>query len=262
MNCRNIGSSALLLLCSSCSGRSQDVIFLPTAADLTDRMLEVAAVTSEDLVFDLGCGDGRIVIHAAKRFGAQGVCVELDPALIARSRSAADTAGVRSRIRFVQGDMFETPLEGGTVVALYLSPALNVRLRPKLFRELRPGARVISHNFGMGDWEADSVVTVSGSSGTSSALRLWTIPADVAGTWELELDRDTGSQRYRLRLEQRYQQITGTASFRGRTVALGHARLRGGRIAFTLADSAGPRRLEGDVEAATMRGAGWQAWRR
>jgi SAM-dependent methyltransferase len=259
MNCRNIGSSALLLLCFSCSGRSQDVIFLPTAADLTDRMLEVAEVTSEDVVFDLGCGDGRIVIHAAKRFGAEGVCVELDPALIARSQSAADTAGVRSQIRFVRGDMFETPLEGGTVVALYLSPALNERLRPKLFRELAPGARVISHNFGMGDWEADSVVAVSGASGTSSALRLWTIPADVAGTWEL----DDGGARYRLRLEQRYQQITGTASRQGRTVALSGARLRGRHIAFTLADSAGePRRLEGEVEGATMRGPGWQAWRR
>jgi SAM-dependent methyltransferase len=256
-----IRSAALLLFCASCSTRSQDVIFLPTAADITDRMLDLAGVTSNDLVFDLGCGDGRIVIQAAKRFGAQGVCVELDPALVARSRAAADTAGVRSRIRFVQGDMFETSLEGGTVVALYLSPALNVRLRPKLFRELRPGARVVSHNFGMGDWEADTVVTVRGSSGTSSAVRLWAIPADVAGSWELALDR--GGRRYRLRFQQRYQRISGTASLGGRTIALTDARLRGGRIAFTLADSAGsPRRLEGEVEAATMRGAGWQAWRR
>jgi SAM-dependent methyltransferase len=262
-----IRSSALLLLCSSallgCATRSQDVIFLPTAADLADRMLEVAGVTPEDVVFDLGCGDGRIVIRAAKRFGAHGVCVELDRGLVARSRAAADTAGVRGRIRFVQGDLFETPLEGASVVALYLSPALNQRLRPKLFRELEPGARVISHNFGMGDWEADTVVTVTAPSGTSSALRLWVLPADVAGTWELELDSDRGKRRYQVRFEQRYQQITGTASLGGRTVAVTGARLRGNRLAFTLADSGGVELpLEGEVEAATARGTGWQAWRR
>jgi SAM-dependent methyltransferase len=256
-----IRSAALLLFCASCSTRSQDVIFLPTAADITDRMLDVAGVTSNDLVFDLGCGDGRIVIRAAKRFGAQGVCVELDPALVTRSRSAADTAGVRSRIRFVQGDMFETSLDGGTVVALYLSPALNVRLRPKLFRELQPGARVVSHNFGMGDWEADTVVTVSGTRGASSAVRLWTVPADIAGGWELTVDG--ASEQYRLYFEQRYQRISGTASLGGRTVALGDVWLRGRRITFTLADSAGvPRALEGDVEGATMRGTAWRAWRR
>ncbi len=256
-----IRSSALLLLCSSlpgCGRRIPDVIFLPTAADLTDRMLELAGVTAEDLVFDLGCGDGRIVIRAAKRFGAQGVCVELDPGLIARSQAAADTAGVRGRIRFVQGDLFETALAGGTVVALYLSPTLNLRLRPKLFRELQPGARVISHNFGMGDWAPDTAVTVTSPSGTSSALKLWTIPADVAGTWELTLDGADGRRRYQVRFEQQYQQVSGTASRQGRTVAVGDVRLRGTRLAFTLGEA----RLQGEVEGATARGEGWQAWRR
>ncbi len=258
-----IRSSALLLICSSCSTRSQDVIFLPTAAELTDRMLELAGLTADDVVFDLGCGDGRIVIRAAKRFGASGVCVELDPGLITRSQSAADTAGVRDHIRFVQGDLFETSLDGATVVALYLSPALNERLRPKLFRELRPGARVVSHNFGMGDWEADTVVTVTGPTGTSSALRLWIIPADVAGTWELSVERAGTARRYQLRFEQRYQRVSGTVSLDGRTVPLTDARLRGTRLAFALADSGGVAfRLEGEVEAATARGRGWQAWRR
>ncbi|HET8623292.1 MAG TPA: class I SAM-dependent methyltransferase [Gemmatimonadales bacterium] len=259
----HIRSPALLLFCFGCATRSQDVIFLPTAADITDRMLEVAAVTPDDLVFDLGCGDGRIVIRAAQRFGASGVCVELDPGLIARSQAAADTAGVRSRVRFVQGDMFETPLEGGTVVALYLSPALNQRLRPKLFRELGAGARVVSHNFGMGDWDADTVVTVTSERGASSAVRLWIIPADVAGTWELELDRGGVQRRYRLRLEQRYQVVTGTASRAGVTVEVTAVQLRGRRIGFTLQESRSEAiRLEGEIEAATARGTGWQAWRR
>jgi SAM-dependent methyltransferase len=258
-----IRSSALLLFAWGCAARSPDVIFLPTAADIADRMLEVAGVTPGDVVFDLGCGDGRIVIRAAKRFGAAGVCVELNPGLIARSQAAADTAGVRSRIRFVQGDLFEAPLEGGTVVALYLSPALNQRLRPKLFRELSPGARVVSHNFGMGDWDADTVVTVTSPSGTSSAIRLWIIPADVAGTWELELARNGERRRYRIRFDQHYQALSATASRAGRSVTVTRASLRGNRISLALADSGSVEtQLDGEVEAATARGQGWQAWRR
>ncbi|MGH7630868.1 MAG: hypothetical protein ACREOF_16075, partial [Gemmatimonadales bacterium] len=131
------------------------------------------------------------------------------------------------------------------------------------FRELEPGARVISHNFGMGDWEADTVVTVTAPSGTSSAIRLWVLPADVAGTWELELSAGGTRRRYQVRFEQRYQRITGTASLRGRTVAVTAARLRGNRLAFALADSGGAElRLEGEVEAGMARGTGWQAWRR
>ena len=248
------------LLAAGCSGRAPDVIFLPSAADVADRMLELAGVTVDDVVYDLGCGDGRIVIRAAKRFGAQGVCVELDPGLVARSRAAADTAGVRDRIRFVRGDLFAVPLEGGTVVTLYLSPALNARLRPKLLRELRPGARVVSHNFGMGDWEADSVVTVTGPRGARSAVRLWTIPADVAGNWTLQVEGDA-RPRYQLRLEQVYQRVTGTASQGGRAVPLGPIRLDGRRIGLTLGDGSGAG-LDGEIEGATMRGQGWQAWRR
>jgi SAM-dependent methyltransferase len=261
-----IRSSALLLLGATlvpgCGRRVPDVIFLPTAANLTDPLLDLAGVTANDLVADLGCGDGRIVIRAAKRAGARGLCVEIDPGLVARSRAAADTAGVTGRIRFVEGDLFEAPLDGATVVALYLSPALNERLRPKLFRELASGARVVSHNFGMGDWEADSVVTIPGTSGTSSALRLWVIPADVAGRWTLELDGSAGPLRCDLRFEQRYQRITGTASRGGASVPLSGATLRGSAIAFTLGRGADARRLSGLVESAKMHGSGWKAWRR
>jgi SAM-dependent methyltransferase len=262
---RVIRSSALLLFAAmlpGCGRRVSDVIFLPTAADLTDPLLDLAGATSDDLVADLGCGDGRIVIRAAQRVGARGLCVEIDPGLVARSRAAADTAGVAQRIRFIQGDMFEAPLEGATVVALYLSPALNERLRPKLFRELAPGARVVSHNFGMGDWEADSVVTIAGTRGTSSALRLWVIPADVAGRWTLELDGPDGARLVDLRFEQRYQRITGTASQGGASVPMSGATLTGRAIAFTLGRDAAARRLTGVVDSSGMHGAGWKAWRR
>jgi SAM-dependent methyltransferase len=262
---RVIRSSALLLftaLLTACGGRSSDVIFLPTAADLTDPLLDLARVGSEDVVADLGCGDGRIVIRAAQRAGARGVCVEIDPALIARSRTAADTAGVADRIRFVEGDLFEAPLDGVTVVALYLSPALNERLRPKLFRELAPGARVVSHHFGMGDWGADSVITVAGTSGTTSALRLWVIPADVAGRWRLELDGPDAAGAYDVRFEQQYQRITATASRGGASVSVSAATLRGNAIAFTLGPGPEARRLSGVVESARMHGPGWKASRR
>lgn len=262
---RVIRSSALLLFTSllpGCGRRVSDVIFLPTAADLTDPLLDLASVTSDDLVADLGCGDGRIVIRAAQRVGARGLCVEIDPGLVARSRAAADTAGVTQRVRFVEGDLFEAPLEGVTVVALYLSPALNERLRPKLFRELAPGTRVVSHNFGMGDWEADSVVTIAGTSGTSSALRLWVIPADVAGRWTLELEAAGRSRRYDVRFEQRYQRITGTASLDGATLPVSDVTIRGAAIAFTLGRAPDAPRLTGVVESASMQGSGWGASRR
>jgi SAM-dependent methyltransferase len=262
---RVVRSSALLLfaaLLTGCGGRASDVIFLPTAADLTDPLLDLAGVSSKDVVADLGCGDGRIVIRAAQRAEARGLCVEIDPALVARSRAAADTGGVAHRIRFVEGDLFEAPLDGVTVVALYLSPALNERLRPKLFRELAPGARVVSHNFGMGDWVADSVRTVAGTRGTSSALRLWVIPADVAGRWTLALDGADAAPAYDVRFEQQFQRITATASRGGASVSVSAATLSGSAIAFTLGHGADARRLSGVVESARMHGPGWKAWRR
>jgi SAM-dependent methyltransferase len=262
---RVIRSSALLLsaaLLTGCAGRASDVIFLPTAADLTNPLLDLAGVGSEDVVADLGCGDGRIVIRAAQRAGARGVCVEIDPGLVARSRAAAETAGVAHRIRFVEGDLFETPLDGVTVVALYLSPALNERLRPKLFRELATGARVVSHNFGMGDWVADSAITVAGTRGTTSALRLWVIPADVAGRWRVELEGPDAAGAYDVRFEQQYQRITATASRGGASVSVSAATLRGNAIAFTLGHGADARRLSGVVKSAGMQGPGWKAWRR
>ena len=190
------------------------------------------------------------------------MCVEIDPRLVARSRAAADTGGVAHRIRFFEGDLFEAPLDGVTVVALYLSPALNERLRPKLFRELAPGARVVSHNFGMGDWVADSVRTVAGTRGTSSALRLWVIPADVAGRWTLALDGADAAPAYDVRFEQQFQRITATASRGGASVSVSAATLSGSAIAFTLGHGADARRLSGVVESARMHGPGWKAWRR
>jgi len=251
-------SAAMGLLVVGCGARRADVIYLPSAAEVVTRMLDLARVGPEDVVFDLGCGDGRIVIAAARDRGARGVCVDIDPSLVARSRHNADTAGVAERIEFRQGDMFETDLRGATVVALYLSPALNVRLRPKLFREVRPGAWIVSHNFPMGDWLPDTVVAVTWPSGTTSAVQAWLLPADVAGTWELVLPGEPGERHLRMRFSQQYQQVSATASEDGRTLSVAAARLAGDSIEFQLsAKHADPReslRFAGRVVSAGMTG--------
>ena len=262
---------AAALLVVACSARGPDVIYLPSAADVVSRMLEVARVGPADVVFDLGCGDGRIAIAAARDRGARSVCVEIDPSLVARSRRNADTAGVVERIEFRRADMFETDLRSATVVALYLSPALNVRLRPKLFREVRPGARIVSHNFGMDDWTADTVLRVAWPTGTTSTVQVWVLPADVAGTWELALPAAGEERRFRLRFTQRYQEVSGTASEGGRTVALEGARLAGDSLEFRLVTRDGEEgalhfagRVSGGEMAGSVRtraGGGGTRWR-
>jgi SAM-dependent methyltransferase len=251
--------ATLALLALGCSARGPDVIYLPSSAYLVTRMLDLAQVGPGDVVFDLGCGDGRIVIAAARERGARGVCVDIDASLVVRSRGNADTAGVADRIEFRHADMFETDLRTATVVALYLSPALNVRLRPKLFREVRPGAWIVSHNFPMGDWMPDTVVRVTWPSGTTSAVQAWLLPADVAGTWELVASVGTGERRFRVRFAQQYQQVSATASEGGRTLAVGAARLAGDSIVFQLSGKHGDDeellRFAGRVGGAGMEGA-------
>ena len=152
-----------------------DVIFVATDLEVVRAMLEAAKVGPGDVVYDLGCGDGRIVITAAQRYGARGVGVDLDPERIREARANAVRAGVADRVTFVQQDLFATDVSAATVVALYLSPDLNLRLRPKLQRDLRPGSRVVSHQFDMGDWRPERTVDVP-VPGTSRRVFLWRIP--------------------------------------------------------------------------------------
>lgn len=147
-----------------------DVPFVRTHDRVVDLMLELGAVTGDDVLYDLGCGDGRIAVTAAHRLGTRAVGVDIDPRRIAESRENARRAGVEGRVRFAVQDLFETDLREATVVMLYLLPEVNLKLRPKLLRELRPGARVVSHQYDMGDWEPDRVVEVGGET-----VYLWTI---------------------------------------------------------------------------------------
>jgi SAM-dependent methyltransferase len=198
-------------------------------------MLKAAKVGKNDVVYDLGCGDGRIVIAAVKEYRAKrGVCVDIDPVRIAESRRNADKAGVARKITFREGDLFEMDLRDATVVTLYLLPALNERLRPKLFRELKPGSRVVSNSFDMGEWKADSTLNANPASQFFNFAYYWMIPADVAGTWQVS---SKGDGSYTLRLEQRYQHVTGTASAGEEQAELSEFVLEGDSVRFVISDT-------------------------
>ena len=150
--------------------REPDVHFVPTPDAVVEAMLKLANVRETDVVYDLGCGDGRTVIRAAKQFGARAVGIDIDPKRIEESRRNAREAGVEDRVAFFTGDLFEADLSEATVVTLYLLTKLNIQLRPKLWRELKPGARVVSHEFSMGDWEPEKTISVDGRT-----VHLWIV---------------------------------------------------------------------------------------
>jgi ubiquinone/menaquinone biosynthesis C-methylase UbiE len=156
--------------------RKPDVPFVPSVDEVIDMMLKTAEVSDKDTVYDLGCGDGRIVITAASKYGARGVGVDINPIRIKESKRNARKSGVSQKVNFIQQDFFKTDLSQATVVVIYLDPGTNMRLRPKLLHELKPGARVVSNSFDMGDWKPDKVVklTVAGSDCT---IYYWTIPS-------------------------------------------------------------------------------------
>jgi SAM-dependent methyltransferase len=152
-----------------------DVPYVQTPDPVVDLMLKMASVTGEDVVYDLGCGDGRIVITAARKYGARGVGVDIDPKRIRESNANARKAEVTDRVTFLRQDLFKTDLREATVVTLYLLPEINLKLRPKLFKELRPGTRVISHDFDMGDWKPEKTEKVM-DGGAEHTVYYWTIP--------------------------------------------------------------------------------------
>ena len=156
--------------------RSPDVPYVPTSDAVVEAMLNLAKVKNGDLVYDLGCGDGRIVIAAAKNFGARGVGIDINPDRIREANENAQKAGVENRVRFLERDLFTADIHDADVVALYLLTSVNLKLRAKLLQELRPGTRVVSNTFDMGDWKPDKEVTVDGR-----RVMLWTVPQSAGG---------------------------------------------------------------------------------
>jgi Methyltransferase domain len=253
----------LWILTSACSvaespGLSTpSVPFVATPPDVVIEMLKLAGITSNDLVYDLGSGDGRLAIAAATLFGARAVGVEIDAHLVQESREAAARAGVADRVTFIWGDLFKTDLRPATSVMLYLLPEINLRLRGKLLAELRPGTSVVSHNFDMGDWAPDRAVRVFVSGG-SQRVNLWIIPARVQGAWSLRVSFTDGEATVTAVLDQNYQRFGGIVSTGASTSPVVETMLSGEIIAFTttIAMKSGSRsiRFRGRVNGDTMEG--------
>ena len=212
--------------------------YVPSPLSTVDEMLRLAQVGSRDIVYDLGAGDGRVVIAAAAKFGARGVGVEFDGALVALARERAARAGVAHRVRFVQQDLFKTDLREATVVALYLSPNFNLQLRPTLLA-LAPGTRIVSHSSGMGDWRPDR------STAIRKDVLLWIVPAKAAGTWHGRIGAGSRTRDIELEIAQRYQDISASALLEGAPAQVWEARLEGERLSFVLVEHYGTEREAG-----------------
>ncbi|MFP4072136.1 MAG: SAM-dependent methyltransferase [Desulfovibrionales bacterium] len=243
------GFAALFLLLAvmgTAGAVKTDVPYVPTPENVVDTMIEMADVQESDLVYDLGCGDGRIVITAARERGARGIGIDIDPQRIEESLVNAEQAGVNDRVEFAVQDLFETDFSDATVVMLYLLPAVNLELRPKLLSDLRPGSRVVSHDFDMGEWEADEHANVD----WSSDVFYWVVPANVSGIWRLE----DGEQEYELEMEQEFQKVTGALTESYRTSPLRDVVVNGDRIEFVLDGPAGEVNYRGRVDGDRIQG--------
>jgi hypothetical protein len=201
----------------------KDVIWIPTPEGLIDKMLTAANVTHQDKVFDLGAGDGIIAITAARKYNAQSVGIEFNPDMAQFARRKVAEAGLNDKVRIITGDIFQEDFSSATVVTLYLMPHLNMKLRPTLLK-MKPGTRIVSHAFTMGDWEPDETMSYRHSVGY-----FWVVPAQVEGAWVMN-GMDGGP--IRLNMSQSFQNIGGTLTRGGQTFAMLGARLRGDEVKF------------------------------
>jgi SAM-dependent methyltransferase len=226
----------------------KDVIWVPTPDEVVDRMLRMAQVGPNDLVYDLGAGNGKIAIAAAKKFGARAVGIEYNPDMAKHAQGNVVAAGVTGRASVVQGDIFVTDFSQATVVTMYLLPGLNMKLRPTLLA-MRPGTRVVSHSFTMEDWDADEISSMDGR-----RAYFWVVPANVNGGWTLE----SAGEKAELVFEQRFQKIEGTVGLGHTQAGLRDARLRGPNVSFAWVDDNGVlRSYSGRVAGGRMDG----SWR-
>jgi SAM-dependent methyltransferase len=225
----------------------KDVVWVPTPQALVDRMLEMGKVTANDYVVDLGSGDGRTVITAAK-LGAKAKGIEYNPDMVELAKRNAEKEGMGGKAEFVRGDIFESNFSDATVITLFLLPSLNVRLRPILL-DMKPGTRVVSNTFDMGDWESDDKIQATGECTSYCRAYLWIVPAKVAGTWK------TGDGE--LVLEQKYQMLTGNLK-KGNVIApISAAKMNGDQITFTAAGTEYTGKVNGNkIEGVAKSGGG------
>ena len=261
--------------CAQASNFGEEVPYIRTPQSVVDKMLDLAGVGPEDFLIDLGSGDGRIVITAVQQRGARGFGVELDPTLVDASNEAARKAGIADRAQFFARDLFETDIREATVLTMYLLPAVNLQLRPRILA-LKPGTRVVSHDWDMGEWQADEKIVLQGLNKPvmpvqASTAYLWIVPARAAGSWDLQLDGAEAKDAMTIEFAQRFQEINGILKrARGRTL-LQSAHLRGAEIRFAVIDETRRPsvplqffgRIFGDtMEGSTATGRRWSARRK
>lgn len=221
-----------------------DVIYVPTPAAVVEKMLEMAQVRADDYLIDLGSGDGRIPVAAARKHGARGFGVDIDPERVKEAQANAEKAGVADKVEFRVQNLFDTKIGDATVLSLYLLTRLNLDLRPRILSELKPGTRVVSHAFDMGDWKADRHEAVDGRD-----VYLWIVPAQVDGRWTLT---PANGRPVELGLTQRYQTVQGSATIDGRQAKLEDVILRGDQLSFVLDTGEGRRQFTGRVDGTAI----------
>ena len=276
---RHVATAVLCVLVAlprvaAAQAQTADVPYVPTPWNVVDAMLGIAAVGPGDYLIDLGSGDGRIVITAAKKFGARGFGVDIDGSLVGIARREAQRQGVAGRAEFHERNLFITDISRATVLTLYLYPGVMMQLRPRLFAELRPGTRVVSHDFDLDNWRPDAHVTVpvpeKPYGPPSSEVYLWIVPANAAGDWRWRLDGGGTAADYELALQQSFQRLEGRPLVGGGTARFEGGRMRGEEITFTLMVEAGGRtvrqeysgRVGGDAIAGKVRfDGGEHEWR-
>jgi precorrin-6B methylase 2 len=230
----------------------KDVVWVPTPQPLVEKMLDMAKVTPQDFVMDLGSGDGRTVITAAKR-GAHAMGIEYNPDMVELSRKNAAKEGVTDRAEFVKADLFETDLSKASVITMFLLPQINMRLRPKIL-DLKPGTRIVANTFTMEDWNADEIATVGEDCTTWCTALLWIVPAKVEGAWTLPNGQ--------LALQQQFQMLSGTLRRGSESLPVTEGRLRGDEISFTAGGATYTGKVNGNaIEGTTTGGAKWSATR-
>ena len=228
----------------------KDVIWVPTPQALVDKMLDLAKVTANDFVIDLGSGDGRTVITAAKR-GARALGIEYNPDMVELSKRNAEKEGVSGTATFAKADLFESDFSQATVITMYLLPQINLKLRPKIL-DLKPGTRIVSHAFTMEEWSPDDKATVSDTNSYNRTAYFWIVPAKVEGSWQLAQGE--------LSLKQSFQMITGTLRSGGTATQITNGRLRGDQISFTAGNAEYTGRVSAKAMEGTVRGSSSGSW--
>ena len=229
----------------------KDVVWVPTPQALVDKMLDLAKVTPQDYVIDLGSGDGRTVITAAKR-GAKALGIEYNPDMVELSKRNAAKEGVTDKAQFMKADLFETDFSKATVITMFLLPEINMKLRPKIL-DMKPGTRVVSNSFTMGEWEDDETANVTESCSSWCTAHFWIVPAKVQGTWKMPSGE--------LELKQQFQMISGTLKNGGKSVPV-KGRLRGEQITFNAGEAQYAGKVNGDkMEGSSKGGGNWSATR-